>query len=100
MAERKIIWSPKAKLDLLEILEFYYKRNGNKAYSIKLNSLIRESIRKLKTHSEIGVNTDIKNVKNLIKGDFLVFYEIKVNQIEILTIWNSNQDPKKLKIKE
>jgi plasmid stabilization system protein ParE len=100
MAERRIIWSPKAKLDLLEILEFYYKRNGNKTYSIKLNSLIRESIRKLKTHSHIGVNTDIKNVKNLIKGDFLVFYEIKVNQIEILTIWNSNQDPKRLKIKE
>jgi len=27
MAKQRIIWSLRAKLDLFEILEFYYKRN-------------------------------------------------------------------------
>ena len=30
MAKQKIIWSPRAKLDLFEILDFYFKRNGTK----------------------------------------------------------------------
>lgn len=37
MARQRIIWSPRAKLDLFEILDFYYKRNGSKTYSVRLN---------------------------------------------------------------
>ena len=98
MVERKIIWSPRAKQDLLEILDFYNTRNGNKAYSIKLNAIIQKSIRKLRTQSQIGRNSDIKHIKCLIISDFCVFYEVRPNLIEIVTIWNSNQDPDKLKI--
>jgi plasmid stabilization system protein ParE len=33
MFKRELIWSPQAKIELLEILEFYKKRNGNATYS-------------------------------------------------------------------
>jgi len=100
MVKRKIIWSPRAKLDLVNILEFYITRNGTKTYSLKLNAAIRSSIRLLEKHPEIGVKVDIKNVRNLIQGDFSIFYEIKSDTIEIITVWDSRQDPDKLEIKK
>lgn len=100
MAERKIIWSSRAKSDLFKILDFYYKRNGTKTYSRKLNSAIRLSIRKLNKHSEIGVQTDVQNIRNLIEADYNIFYEIVQEYIEIITIWDSRQNPDNLYIKD
>ena len=77
MAKRKIIWSSRAKLDLIAILVFYYQRNGTKTYSRKLNSTLCNSIKLLEKHADIGVHTDIPNVRNLIKGNYTIFYEIK-----------------------
>jgi plasmid stabilization system protein ParE len=99
MVKRKIIWSPRAKNDLLSILDYYFKRNGSKTYCIKLNASLRASIRLLENHSELGVNSDIKNVRVLIHGDYGIFYEIKEDTIELITIWDSRQDQKKLEIK-
>jgi toxin YoeB len=99
MAKRKIIWSTRAKIDLFNILDFYFQRNGSKTYSIKLNGNLQKSIRLLETHPEIGVQTDIENVRNLIHGDYEIFYETQIKTIEIITIWDSRQDPVKLKIK-
>jgi plasmid stabilization system protein ParE len=100
MVKRKIIWSYKAKLDLVNILDFYYKRNGTKTYIVKLNTAIRSSVRLLENHPELGVKTDVKNIRNLIQGDFGIFYEIKSETIKITTIWDSRQDPEKLDIKK
>jgi plasmid stabilization system protein ParE len=99
MVKRTIIWSPRAKIDLFNILDFYFQRNGTKTYSIKLNGNLRKSIRLLETHPEIGVKSDIENVRNLIHGNYEIFYEIKIKTIEIITIWDCKQDPEKLKIK-
>ena len=99
MVKRKIIWSPRAKFDLLTILDFYYRRNGTKTYSTKLSASLRKSIRLLEKHSEIGVRTDVNNVRNLIKGNYNIFYEIKSDDVEIITIWDGRQDPDKLNIK-
>jgi toxin YoeB len=99
MVKRKIIWSPRAKNDLFKILDFYYKRNGTKTYSNKLNASIRASIRLLEKHHELGVKTDVQNIRNLIHGDYDIFYEIKGEPIEIITIWDSRQDPEKIDIK-
>ena len=99
MVTRKIIWSPRAKIDLFNILDFYFQRNGTKTYSIKLNSNLRKTIRLLETHPEIGVQTDIEKIRNLIHGDYEIFYEIKIKTIVIITIWDCRQNPKKFRIK-
>jgi plasmid stabilization system protein ParE len=98
MVKRKVIWSPKAKLDLFLILDFFYKRNGTKTYSRKLNTTLRNSVRLLEKYPEIGVNTDIQNVQNLIEGDYSIFYESKPDVIEIITIWDNRQNPDDLLI--
>ena len=98
MVRRRIIWSPRAKRDLFNILDFYLKRNGNKIYSHKLNASLRAAIRLLEKNPELGINTDVNNIRNLIHGDYYVFYEIKVDTIEIITVWDSRQDPEKLNL--
>jgi plasmid stabilization system protein ParE len=100
MAKRRIIWSHRAKLDLFSILDFYHKRNGTKTYSRKLNATFRNSIRLLENHPEIGIRSDVKNIRNLIIGDFGIFYEIKSETVEIVTIWDSRQDPSNLDLKK
>ena len=99
MAARRIIWSQRAKSDLFAILDFYFQRNGTKAYSSGVNASIRKSIKLLSIYPNIGKITDVLNVRNLIHGDYLIFYEIKPETIEILTIWDSRQDPERLRIK-
>ena len=99
MVKRKVIWSPRAKNDLISILDYYVRRNGSKTYSIKLNKTLRDTIRLLHDHPEMGVKSDIKGVRNLIQGDYGIFYEIKRDIIEIVTIWDSRQDPEKQMLK-
>jgi plasmid stabilization system protein ParE len=99
MVERKIIWSSRAKLDLFDILDFYYQRNGTKTYSKKLNSIFRRSVRLMAKHPDLGIQTDVPYVRNLIQGDYNIFYEIKEETIEIITIWDSRQNPEKLDVK-
>ena len=99
MAKRKIIWSSRAKSDLLNILDYYIQRNGTKSYSLKLNANLRRSVRLLENHPEIGVQTDVENVRNLIHGDYAIFYEIKQKSIEIIMSWDCRQDPERLQIK-
>jgi len=96
MAKRKVIWSSRAKVDLFEILVFFYQRNGTKTYSRKLNSTFRKSVRLLAKYSDIGFPTDIQNIRNLIEGDYSIFYKIESDTIEILTIWDNRQNSDQL----
>jgi len=98
MLKRKLIWSSRAKIELLEILDFYKKRNGNANYSRKLYARIEELLELCRTHSFIGKRTDFENVRTLIVDDFLVFYEVSPAEITVLTIWNSKRDPSSLRI--
>jgi plasmid stabilization system protein ParE len=99
MARRKIIWSHKAKIKHLEILEFYYRRNQSKAYSQKIYREIKKSVALLKKQPRLGIKTDDGSVRALIVGDFIVFYEFTKTEIIIHTIWDSNQNPDDLRIK-
>lgn len=95
MAKQRIIWSSGAKLDLFEILDFYYKRNGSKTYSIKLNSDFRKAIKVIEKYPNLGIQTDISNTRVLTEGIYAIFYEIKTEVIEITGIWDCRQKPKR-----
>ncbi|MGE5394880.1 MAG: type II toxin-antitoxin system RelE/ParE family toxin [Candidatus Saccharibacteria bacterium] len=81
------------------MLDFHFTCNGTKTYSIKLNTTLRTAIWLLETHPELEIKFDVKGLRNLVHGDFNVFYEIKEKTIEIVMIWHSSQDPEKLDIK-
>ncbi|MCL2416360.1 MAG: type II toxin-antitoxin system RelE/ParE family toxin [Bacteroidales bacterium] len=99
MFKRKLIWSSRAKIELLEILDFYKKRNGNANYSRKLYTRIEELLELCKAHSFIGKRTDFENVRVLIVDDYLIFYEVSNTEITVLTIWSSRRNSEALQIR-
>ena len=93
MARFKIDWSIEARLDLIDILDFYIKRNGSANYSIKLNAKINKSIRLLSKNPLIGKQTDYTSVRTLVTGDYQIIYEIFNQLILIIMIWDCRRDP-------
>jgi plasmid stabilization system protein ParE len=95
MVKLKIEWLNEARLDLFEILEFYYARNGNVTYSKKLSRLILNSLKLISKTPEIGRNTNFTNVKAYIKKDYEILYEILDSSILVTMIWDSRRNPLK-----
>lgn len=95
----KIIWSPKAKSELIEILEYWINRNKSNTYSIKLNTLIQEQLLFILEFPKFCRKTDIKNVYLKIIGSYLLFYELEKGNLQVLTIRHGKRNPKTLKLK-
>ena len=70
MVRYKVNWSIEARLDLLDILDFYSQRNGNTVYSKKLNSKINKSIELVARNPFIGLQTNVESVRTLVTGDY------------------------------
>ena len=94
---KKIIWSEQAINDRKKILAYWILKNHSKLYSIKLDELFREAVILLSAHPFIGKPTDIKNVRAKKVRDYFIFYQEDGNQIHILTIWDTRQNPIRLK---
>lgn len=93
---RKVIWSRKAHSDRLKIFEYWNNRNGNKIYSRKLFYLFKSATDLIKQYPNIGLTTDLKNVRSKLVKDYQIFYrEIDPKTIFILTIWDTRMDPKR-----
>ena len=99
MAQRKIIWSHKAKIKLFKILSYYNERNKSNSYSKKLNRLFQKNIKLLVQHPALGIKTEIENVRALIVDNYIIYYEASDEQIIVHTIWDSRQNPDDLIIK-
>lgn len=95
---RRIIWTSKADSIFTEILEFYYRRNNSINYSRKLNNEINDVLHLLTIYPFLGFKSDFENVRVFIKGYFKIFYEVKPTEIVVHFIWDTRQDPKKLKL--
>jgi plasmid stabilization system protein ParE len=93
MVKYKVEWSIEARLDLLDILDFYYQRNGNVNYSRKLNSKINKSLNLAAKNPLIGLQTDIESVRAIITGDYQIIYEIIEKTILIVMVWDCRRNP-------
>ena len=92
---KKVIWSDKARQDLVEILHFYNQRNGNVRYSSRLFKKMLKDISLLSAHAFLGKQTDHENVRVLISWDYLIFYENHPDTICITNVWDSRRKPEK-----
>jgi len=99
MVKRKLIWSNRAKISIYRILKFYIDRNKSNTYSEKLFNIFNKEIQLLTKYPNLGVLTNIKNVRGLITGNYIIYYEITRKEIIIHTTWDSRQNPENLKIK-
>ena len=100
MAKIRIEWSSNAKIELFEILDFYYKRNGNKDYSIKINQNIQTTVKQLKKFPRLGIKTSEENIRVIFEGYFSIFYEPSQKQITIHSIWDNHRDPEQNRFKK
>ncbi|RLD50222.1 MAG: type II toxin-antitoxin system RelE/ParE family toxin [Bacteroidetes bacterium] len=95
---RGIVWSKRAEKLFFDILEFYYVRNKSKTYSRKLNSEIKQLIKILAKQPFLGRKTEKNNIRVLIKGNYKIFYEIEPEEIVILLVWDTRQNPENFKL--
>ncbi|NVJ46878.1 MAG: type II toxin-antitoxin system RelE/ParE family toxin [Cytophagia bacterium] len=96
---KRIIWSPRAQAERKEILDYWFKRNKSKAYPRKLNRLFKDAINLIIDYPEIGKRTDLENVQAKIIRDYIMFYEINEDELFILSIWDTRQNPEELKLR-
>jgi toxin YoeB len=92
---KQIIWSRLAHLDRFHILEYWIDRNKSNVYSKKLNQIFEDTASLISKHPKIGKKTDVPNVRIKIVKDYFFTYRETELSIEILTIWDSRQDPSK-----
>lgn len=93
---KRVIWSLRAQSDRQAILEYWHTRNGTKNYSNKLAAEFRETVRYIAEHNYIGVATDEEKVRIAVCGHYLIFYELKKETVEVLTVWDSRRNPQNL----
>ncbi len=99
MVKRNVVWSAKARIKLLDILEYYNKRNKSSAYSNKIYKKFIKELTLLKKHPGIGIKTDDDGIRGLIVEDFILFYETRAKMIIVHTVWDCRQNPESLIIK-
>lgn len=93
MAKFKINWSLEARLDLIDILDYYIKRNQSKTYSIKLNTQINDTVKLLSKNPFLGTPTNYNSVRALVMGDYQIIYEMFDRLIVVSMIWDCRRDP-------
>lgn len=99
MAQRQVIWSHRARIRLYEILGYFAERNKSHTYSVKLFQRISKQLKLAAAQPDLGIRTDVEDVRGLIVDDYIVFYEAATDRIIVHTVWDCRQDPDKLKIK-
>ncbi len=99
MAKKEIVWSSLAKLQLENVLEYYFVMNESPTYSLKLLSEVEDLLDTLSYSELIGRLTSNKITRVISMKVYLIFYEINDNQIEIVSFWDNRQDIKNRKVK-
>jgi plasmid stabilization system protein ParE len=94
---KEIIWSEQAISDRKNILTYWILKNQSTLYSIKLDALFREAVKLLSEYPFIGKSTDIKNIRAKKVRDYFIFYQENGNQIHIVSIWDTRQNPASIK---
>ncbi len=95
---KRIIWTSRADAIFTKILEFYIHRNQSKTYSRKLNEEIHQILNIVAEYPLLGIKTNVKGIRVVIKKQYKIFYEAKPDEIIVHLVWDSRQDPSKLNL--
>ncbi len=95
---KRIKWSTYAIADRISILDYWFRRIGNKNYSKKLDNSLKEVIQKLANYPKLGRQLDNREERFFVKDSYQIFYLEKDDSIEILHIWDSRRNPEDLKL--
>ncbi len=96
--EKRIIWAPQAVADRIQILDYWYKRLGNKKYSLKLDVEFKETVELLSNFPFLGRRIPRNKVRVFVKAPYQIFYLVDEKEIRIVHIWDSRRNPDDLNI--
>ena len=96
MDELTIFWTQTAKRQRDSIFEYWNDRNKSTEYSKKLNLSIGERTKLLKSHPEMGKETDFKETRVISMGHYSILYKVNKPKIIITGFWDNRDNPKKL----
>ena len=97
MAKRKIRWTAEATVSLLDILEYFVKRNKSKTYSRKLRNEIKKSISFLSRQPYLGKETEVEGIRELNHEIYQIYYFVDLKEVSILLIWDGRRNPNDLR---
>lgn len=94
---RQIIWAKREQQNRKAILSYWNDRNNSKVYSKKLNRLFIQAIEILAYYPQLGRKTDNEKARMKIVKDYFLIYEFDDKELRVLSIFETRQDPAKLK---
>lgn len=97
---KRIKWSTYAVADRISILDYWFKRIGNKNYSKKLDNSLKAVIGKLSIYPKLGRQLNNRDERFFVKDSYQIFYTESLDSIEILHIWDSRRNPNHLNFTE
>ena len=97
---KKIIWSPLAEQDLYEITNFLFE-NWNAKTANQFISLVDHLVEHISKNHKLfpEINPELKVRKCVITKHNSIFYRFSSTGMEILRIFDTRQDPEKLKFR-
>ena len=99
MAKKEIVWSSLAEIQFQTSLEFYWNRNENSNYSLKFLNEVEDLLEIISNTAHIGRLTSNKFTRVIPLKTYLIFYDVHIDRIEIVSFWDNRQDLERRKIK-
>lgn len=96
MAKQKVVWTYKAVFEMLEIMNYYSKRNKSRLYSNKLQKEIKQILKNLDFSIALPQKTTVENVFYFTHKHNSVFFSFNQNKIEVQSVWDERQNPQSL----
>jgi toxin YoeB len=91
--DKQVIWSTKARQELFDILEFWNENNRSNSYSLNLYQKIQINIKYISENNFIGKPTNLEGIRLVVISNYLLFYQITEQFIEILSVFDSRRNP-------
>lgn len=82
----------------MAIYEYWINKNKSTAYPNKLERLFNAILTLTAVFPYSGQKTELADIRIRIVKHYKLVYRITHEHIEVLTIWDTRQDPSKLKI--
>ena len=95
---KRVVWASQARIDRYKILTYWKEHNKSNSYSKKLNMQFNEAVRSIQKFPLMSKSTDEDYIRVKYVSHFHLIYEISENEIVILRVWDSRQNPQKLKL--
>lgn len=93
---KPVVWSQSSKSDLKNIKKFYDTRNQSTAYSKKLLKTFRDSTKLIEKFPYLSIPTEYESVRGFVILEYIIFYEILIDHILVLMVWDTRRDPEQL----